>query len=65
MTICDDLNDLGQCGTIWEALVTRAQLAVHETILIHGGAGGVGSVAIQLAKGDGRAGDHDGALQQP
>jgi NADPH:quinone reductase len=37
-------------GTVWEALVTRAQLAVHETILIHGGAGGVGTVAIQLAK---------------
>ncbi len=37
-------------GTAWEALVTRAQLAVHETILIHGGAGGVGTVAIQLAK---------------
>lgn len=37
-------------GTVWEALVSRAQLAVHETILIHGGAGGVGTVAIQLAK---------------
>lgn len=37
-------------GTVWEALVTRAQLAVQETILIHGGAGGVGTVAIQLAK---------------
>jgi NADPH:quinone reductase-like Zn-dependent oxidoreductase len=37
-------------GTIWEALVTRAQLVVHETILIHGGAGGVGTLAIQLAK---------------
>jgi NADPH:quinone reductase-like Zn-dependent oxidoreductase len=37
-------------GTVWEALVTRAQLAVHETILIHAGAGGVGTVAIQLAK---------------
>lgn len=37
-------------GTVWEALVTRARLAVHETILIHGGAGGVGTVAIQLAK---------------
>ncbi|QAY75159.1 zinc-dependent alcohol dehydrogenase family protein [Sphingosinicella sp. BN140058] len=37
-------------GTVWESLVTRARLAVHETILIHGGAGGVGSVAIQLAK---------------
>ncbi|MDX2289927.1 MAG: zinc-dependent alcohol dehydrogenase family protein [Hyphomicrobiaceae bacterium] len=37
-------------GTVWEALVARAQLAVSETILIHGGAGGVGTVAIQLAK---------------
>lgn len=36
-------------GTVWEALVARARLAVHETILIHGGAGGVGTVAIQLA----------------
>jgi NADPH:quinone reductase len=37
-------------GTVWEALVTRAQLTVQETILIHGGAGGVGTIAIQLAK---------------
>jgi NADPH:quinone reductase-like Zn-dependent oxidoreductase len=37
-------------GTVWEAFVTRAQLAVGETILIHGGAGGVGTIAIQLAK---------------
>jgi NADPH2:quinone reductase len=37
-------------GTVWEALVARAQLTVQETILIHGGAGGVGTVAIQLAK---------------
>ena len=37
-------------GTIWEAFVTRAQLQVGETILIHGGAGGVGSIAIQVAK---------------
>jgi NADPH:quinone reductase-like Zn-dependent oxidoreductase len=37
-------------GTVWEALVTRAQLAGHETVLIHGGAGGVGTIAIQLAK---------------
>jgi NADPH:quinone reductase len=53
-------------GTIWEALVTRAQLAVGETILIHGGAGGVGTAAIQLAKAMGarvittaRASNHD------
>ncbi|KMO73341.1 zinc-dependent alcohol dehydrogenase family protein [Mycolicibacterium chubuense] len=36
-------------GTVWESLVTRAQLAVGETILVHGGAGGVGSIAIQIA----------------
>ncbi|MBR8657564.1 alcohol dehydrogenase catalytic domain-containing protein, partial [Achromobacter sp. Marseille-Q0513] len=37
-------------GTAWEALVARAGLRVGENILIHGGAGGVGHVAIQLAK---------------
>lgn len=37
-------------GTAWEALVTRARLCVGETILIHGGAGGVGTISIQIAK---------------
>lgn len=37
-------------GTAWEALVVRAALRVGETILVHGGAGGVGHVAIQVAK---------------
>ncbi|ANN77848.1 zinc-dependent alcohol dehydrogenase family protein [Bordetella flabilis] len=37
-------------GTAWEALVVRAALKVGESILVHGGAGGVGHVAIQLAK---------------
>lgn len=37
-------------GTVWEALFVRAALRVGESILIHGGAGGVGHVAIQLAK---------------
>jgi NADPH:quinone reductase len=37
-------------GTAWEALVGRAALRVGESILIHGGAGGVGHVAIQIAK---------------
>ncbi|MGO7908277.1 zinc-dependent alcohol dehydrogenase family protein [Rhizobium leguminosarum] len=37
-------------GTAWEALVARAALRVGESILIHGGAGGVGHVAIQVAK---------------
>ena len=37
-------------GTACGALVARAGLRVGESILIHGGAGGVGHVAIQLAK---------------
>src|SRR5690554_1161552 len=31
-------------------LVTRAQLKINQTILIHGGAGGVGIPTIQMAK---------------
>lgn len=53
-------------GTVWEAFVQRAQLMVGETILIHGGAGGVGTIAIQVAKAIGArvittalARDHD------
>lgn len=37
-------------GTVWEAFATRAQLRAGESILIHGGAGGVGTIAIQIAK---------------
>ncbi|MEW4529505.1 zinc-dependent alcohol dehydrogenase family protein [Maioricimonas sp. JC845] len=40
-------------GTVWEALVVRAALRVGESILVHGGAGGVGHVAIQLARAAG------------
>jgi NADPH2:quinone reductase len=36
--------------TAWEALFDRARLQAGQTVLIHGGAGGVGHVAIQLAK---------------
>ncbi len=36
--------------TAWEALYERGRLEVGERVLIHGGAGGVGHVAIQLAK---------------
>lgn len=38
------------CGTAWDALVRRMQLRVGETVLIHGGSGGVGSFAVQIAK---------------
>src|SRR3546814_12166748 len=43
-------------GTVWEAFVQRAQLKVAETILIHGGAGGVGTIAIKVAKAVGEIG---------
>lgn len=36
--------------TAWEAMFDRAQLSAGQSILIHAGAGGVGHVAIQLAK---------------
>ncbi len=35
--------------TAWEALHDRARLKPGRTVLVHGGAGGVGHVAIQLA----------------
>jgi NADPH2:quinone reductase len=36
--------------TAWEALYDRGQLKAGQRVLIHAGAGGVGHVAIQLAK---------------
>jgi NADPH2:quinone reductase len=36
--------------TAWESLFDRAGLRPGQTVLIHGGAGGVGHVAIQLAR---------------
>lgn len=36
--------------TAWQALVVRADVRPGQKVLIHAGAGGVGSVAIQLAK---------------
>jgi NADPH2:quinone reductase len=36
--------------TAWEALFDRAGLQSGQTVLIHGGAGGVGHIAIQLAR---------------
>lgn len=39
--------------TAWEALITSAQLTPGQRVLIHAGSGGVGSLAIQLAKSRG------------
>lgn len=36
--------------TAWEVLFTAAELKAGQTVLIHAGSGGVGSLAIQLAK---------------
>jgi NADPH:quinone reductase-like Zn-dependent oxidoreductase len=39
--------------TAWQALVDAAKLSAGQTVLIHGGSGGVGSFAIQIAKARG------------
>lgn len=39
--------------TAWQALVDTAKLASGQTVLIHGGSGGVGTFAIQIAKARG------------
>jgi NADPH:quinone reductase-like Zn-dependent oxidoreductase len=39
--------------TAWQALVDTAKLGSGQTVLIHGGSGGVGSFAIQIAKARG------------
>src|SRR5689334_13913631 len=55
--------------TAWQGLFDHAQLTTGQTVLIHGAAGGVGSIAVQLARevgaqviGTGRADDRDVAL---
>lgn len=52
--------------TVWEALVERAEVRAGERVLVHGGAGGIGSVAVQVAHALGaevvstaRARDHE------
>ena len=39
--------------TAWQALIDTAKLGVGQTVLIHGGSGGVGTMAIQIAKARG------------
>ncbi|MFJ5262462.1 NADP-dependent oxidoreductase [Streptomyces sp. NPDC088387] len=55
--------------TAWQALFDHARLTTGQTVLVHGAAGGVGSLAVQLAReagarviGTGRADDRDTAL---
>jgi NADPH:quinone reductase-like Zn-dependent oxidoreductase len=39
--------------TAWEGIVDRAKVRAGQTVLIHAGAGGVGHIAVQLAKAAG------------
>jgi NADPH:quinone reductase-like Zn-dependent oxidoreductase len=39
--------------TAWQALFEKAKMTEGQTVLIHGGSGGVGSFAVQLAKARG------------
>jgi NADPH:quinone reductase-like Zn-dependent oxidoreductase len=55
--------------TAWQGLITHARLMSGQTVLIHGAAGGVGSIAVQIARevgarviGTGRAADRETAL---
>ena len=36
--------------TVWSNVFDRGQLAADETLLVHGGASGIGTTAVQLAK---------------
>jgi NADPH:quinone reductase-like Zn-dependent oxidoreductase len=55
--------------TAWQGPIDHARLTIGRTVLVHGAAGGVGSIAVQLAGevgarviGTGRAADRDTAL---
>lgn len=39
--------------TVWDALFRRARLQPGESVLIHGGTGGIGSIALQFAQAHG------------
>lgn len=39
--------------TAWEGLVDRARVSAGQSVLVHGGAGGIGHVAVQLARARG------------
>jgi NADPH:quinone reductase-like Zn-dependent oxidoreductase len=39
--------------TAWQSLIDNAKVSAGQTVLIHGGSGGVGSFAVQIAKAKG------------
>lgn len=50
MDLVDAAGVVEVCATVVSNLVLEAGLADGETVLIHGGTGGIGTVAIQLAR---------------
>ncbi|WP_222929285.1 NAD(P)H-quinone oxidoreductase [Pigmentiphaga humi] len=38
------------CFTVWDNVFRRARLQAGETLLVHGGSGGIGTTAIQMGK---------------
>jgi NADPH:quinone reductase-like Zn-dependent oxidoreductase len=56
--------------TAWQALFVHARVEAGQTVLVHGATGGVGTIAVQLARaagarviGTGRSADRDAAKQ--
>lgn len=51
-SVSDEVAASALCGalTAYEAIERKANFANVNTVLVHAGAGGVGSIAIQLAK---------------
>ncbi len=41
------------CFTVWDNVFTRGRLSPGETLLVHGGSSGIGTMAIQLARATG------------
>jgi len=50
--------------TAWEGLVDRAHVSAGKTVLVHGGAGGVGHIAVQIAVAAGARVFATGTAQQ-
>src|SRR5690625_1520215 len=59
LTVPAGLSDIEAAGlpetyfTVWSNVYDRGQLAEGETLLVHGGASGIGTTAVQLAKATG------------
>lgn len=53
ISLVDAAGLLTAAGTAWQALFETADLQPRQTVLVHAGAGGVGSFAIQLARAAG------------